>query len=408
MNNFNPEDMAQLSQIMKLQQDARNKKALMGTLGGMANALTNNQSAGNYWLGKMNKPVDNSKIFNADSVGNPMAEEAMKLKMLSGMQDTRRGNEKYQTSLDRDSGESQLSADELEAYTKAFPELGPKMSGMSANQMGKLFPGMASMREKQRDRQHKLDLQRLKNKKKTGGASSRAFNLTPEQRAFWKAKGVGDEQIQMAEAGLAGRNPLNALNQISEKDEMGTTEVKKLNDFKDSRIALEKIGNDFFGDKDLVGWIDGNLPQMFSGEKVNEFRSRIGKFNDLYRKAITGTGASEMEIKNLMANLPKSNDSEAAFVGKLKSSMNDLIDQQNQYVDLLGQGGYFTGNIEKMKPYSGFEDGETKTPIQRVKAKVKETLGTADAPKAGPKDGEERTLKDGSIFVFKNNQWTEK
>lgn len=401
--------MEKLDDLMRQQNEARNKQKMLMLMGGLAKNLTNNQSAGNYFLGRMNQAPDNSAFEKAaQMVGDPMKDEARKMAMMDAGRKRERDQlmaqredksfERSQAMMDPN---SELSKSYLDAFEKAMPGVGKQLAGMSTEQMKQMLPLIAGARDKAADRQFKLELQRLKNQKKTG--TDKTFQFSPEERKYWKSRGVTDEQINMAEAGRAGRNPLGALNAIAEKDEIGATDLKTIKDFQQSRIALEKIGDDFFGDKDLVGWWDGNIPQMMSSAKVNEFRSRIGKFNDLYRKAITGTGASEKEIANLMANLPKANDSEEAFLGKLRSSMNDLVDQQNQYLDLLDQSGQFVGNIERMAPYD-FGEGKKKqtagNPLANPKAKA--------APQ-GPKKGDTKTHPTlGIEIVFDGKNWVEK
>lgn len=197
------------------------------------------------------------------------------------------------------------------------------------------------------DRDYQLRKERLAwEKTKPTGASSRGFLLSPQQREFWKSKGISDEQMDMAESGLAGRNPLNALNQIAEKDELSTTESKVLADLSHAKNELNLVMNDYEKDDGLVGWVDGNLP-TWGNSKASAFRTRIGRFKDAYQKAITGTGAGVEEMKRLMSRLPSENSTEAEFEGKLKEAIRELNAREQTYLDTLGKSGKHTGDFQK-------------------------------------------------------------
>lgn len=124
--------------------------------------------------------------------------------------------------------------------------------------------------------------------------------------------------------------------------------------------------------KGFVGPVDAKVPDMFVGAEEAAFRSSVGRMSDAYRKAITGAGASVMELQKLESRLPNPSDNYNQFVAKAREFRKELIRNRNTYLNTLKKQG---------KNVSEFQTPETTqeelTPEERLK-KYEEMINRAN------------------------------
>ena len=208
---------------------------------------------------------------------------------------------------------------------------------------------MAGKLKLQQGQQKLQDLNiKLKEKElaRDASKSDKAFTMTEEQRQGWRNRGVSDNIIQMVEAGHGGRNPTNTLIMAAERDEPKPAEVSIINGFDESNRMLAEVVAD--AKPEFIGPIDGRLPKNLISPQQAQFRSKMGRMNAAYRRAITGLTASDQERAELMELLPTETDNFNNFIAKARALDKELNQKRTMYIQNLERGGRFVGPFKEM------------------------------------------------------------
>lgn len=122
-------------------------------------------------------------------------------------------------------------------------------------------------------------------------------------------------------------------------------QVEAFTDFDNAETDLRNVMKQLESNKSFAGPIEGRIPELFSGSDSNAFRSAVGKYKDAYRKAITGAGASEKEIKILESRLPSENDRPADFQAKAQEALKGLYQHRSNLAENLSKIGKDTSEF---------------------------------------------------------------
>lgn len=186
---------------------------------------------------------------------------------------------------------------------------------------------------------------RALNKAASDKKTKREF--TQEQKDYWvNEKGLSPTVVDMAATGMMGRNPVSTLNRLLEQDELTTKETGTVSAFNSSEQILKDI-IDITSDEKTSSWIgrlDALQPKGTLETGEADFRAKVGRFNDAYRKAITGAGASTEELKRLETRLPEISDSFSEFREKAKGLVTELSGKRDIYLKDIQKSGK---NIDK-------------------------------------------------------------
>jgi hypothetical protein len=218
----------------------------------------------------------------------------------------------------------------------------------AADAKARLLQDYEAAKRKKELEDARLVIERAKANQKP--SDSKSFYMGPEDRAYWKSRGLTDQQINMVTSGQGGRNPANTLNNMAERDELSSQQINTLKDFDESELVLNKMVEALGDNSEWTGPMDGRIPDVLVGADQVAWRSMVGRFNDLYRKAITGAGASALEIKRLETRLPQPNDTYANFKAKASQMLEELRDKKAMYIDGLEKGGQYVGNFKGSQP----------------------------------------------------------
>lgn len=103
-------------------------------------------------------------------------------------------------------------------------------------------------------------------------------------------------------------------------------ELTKLQEHDDAYMAGQELKDLVTNNPQLVGVFAGRVPlrKELEGD-YSRFQAALGRFQDVYRRAITGQGAGPSELNMLMSRLPSGTDPTSTFIGK----MDDFLKQTN-------------------------------------------------------------------------------
>lgn len=185
----------------------------------------------------------------------------------------------------------------------------------------------------------------------------RAFDMSEEEREYWESRGLDSHQLDRVSKGFGGRNPVGTLNSMAERDEPSNQQINVIRAADEADYVLNKMVDDLGDNTDWVGPIDGRVPSSWLGytERGSEqvgWRTTVGRFNDLYRLAVTGMGATLGEIKKLETRLPQEKDTYLNFKAKAKTMLVELREKRAKYLESLEKGGQFVDNFKKDSPAS--------------------------------------------------------
>lgn len=170
-------------------------------------------------------------------------------------------------------------------------------------------------------------LQDVENKRMKLAAQLRGVNpdevFSPEDRQYYNSLGIRDSELNRIAA-----SPATATYQINKLVMQRTPSERQLNKIQDLDSAVVSLGemqrdfqDDFVGPEKAFAL--QNLPEVitkrFETPEAAAWRSKVGRFFDTYRKAITGAQASLREIKFLQRNVPNIGDTPEQFKQKMKS-----------------------------------------------------------------------------------------
>lgn len=145
-------------------------------------------------------------------------------------------------------------------------------------------------------------------------------------------------------------------------------QIEAFTDLDSATSDLNNLMGSLGNNDNWVGPIDGALSDRLVGDDQVAFRSAVGKYNDAYRKAITGAGASEKEMSTLASRLPSIYDSPGAFKKKAAEALKELERKKAVLASNLTKGG---------KDVSKFVAPPSESPQASSKVRVsngKETL----------------------------------
>jgi lysozyme family protein len=112
----------------------------------------------------------------------------------------------------------------------------------------------------------------------------------------------------------------------------------------------------------FVGPVDARIPDIMTSGEEAAFRSAVGRMVDAYRKAITGAGASAMELQKLESRLPDPKDTIAQFKGKAFEFRKELVRNRTTYVNTLKKQGKDVSEFEQAA-----DQQQTLSPEERLK-----------------------------------------
>ena len=112
----------------------------------------------------------------------------------------------------------------------------------------------------------------------------------------------------------------------------------------------------------FVGPLDARIPDVMTSGENAAFRSSVGRMVDSYRKAITGAGASAMELQKLEGRLPQPTDTLEQFKAKALSFRKELVRNRNTYLRTLKKQGKDVSEWE-----TSVESEQSITPEERLK-----------------------------------------
>lgn len=154
-----------------------------------------------------------------------------------------------------------------------------------------------------------------------GDNSSEVFSQ--EDRQYYKNLGIRDSELDRIAS-----SPATATYQINKLVLQRTPSEKqmsKIQDLDNVLVTLNELGNEF--DPSYIGptkeFMLTRTPEVlskpFQDPKAAAWRSKVGRFFDTYRKAITGAQASVKELDLLRKNVPNIGDTPEQFKEKVKS-----------------------------------------------------------------------------------------
>lgn len=112
----------------------------------------------------------------------------------------------------------------------------------------------------------------------------------------------------------------------------------------------------------FVGPADARIPDIMTSGEEAAFRSAVGRMVDAYRKAITGAGASAMELQKLESRLPDPKDTLEQFKGKALEFRRELVRNRSTYVNTLKKQGKDVSEFEQ-----SVDQPQTLSPEERLK-----------------------------------------
>lgn len=98
-----------------------------------------------------------------------------------------------------------------------------------------------------------------------------------------------------------------------------------------------------------IGPIAGlDIIKSWRNPEFGNYKAKVGRYFDQYRKAITGAGAGAQEIKMLQKNMPDMQDTPELFESKLKALEDLAVKVRNNNVKRYSQMRYDLGETEMM------------------------------------------------------------
>ncbi len=135
-------------------------------------------------------------------------------------------------------------------------------------------------------------------------------------------------------------------------------QADEVQDFDKSIGTMQSVLDQLGKNSEWTGMVDGRVPDAMIGADQVNFRAELGRMVDLYRKLITGAGASNQELKKLEGRLPQPTDTYANFVSKGQGFINAVKKEREGFIKNLQARGKDTGNFAAPKGKIKVTDGK--------------------------------------------------
>ncbi len=123
-------------------------------------------------------------------------------------------------------------------------------------------------------------------------------------------------------------------------------QVAKITDLDNAMTSANDILSKFQGMRDEVGpWAGIDITKSWTNPEFGDFKAQVGRDFDLYRKAITGAGAGEKEIRMLQENRPTVKDPPDVFEKKINTIRDLMSKHRATTVSNYSKAGYDVGDL---------------------------------------------------------------
>jgi hypothetical protein len=138
--------------------------------------------------------------------------------------------------------------------------------------------------------------------------------------------------------GMIAEERLNAMKRAAKEAQMPSQkQLDEIQQFDDSINALKDIMGS--ARENYVGPLSGRTPEMLVSGDESAFRSKSGRYSDIYRKNITGAGAGDKELARLEGRLPNVTDLPENFMGKGNDILKATLAAKARYLENLSRTG---------------------------------------------------------------------
>lgn len=157
-----------------------------------------------------------------------------------------------------------------------------------------------------------------------------------------------DTKNQLAKDKLEATKLLKQQEVEKKKREGAKISDKQLTPISDVDSIIANLDNVMSLSKEkFTGPLDARLPDILTSGEEAAFRSAVGRMTDSYRKAITGAGASAMELQKLESRLPDPKDTLEQFKAKSLEFRKELVRNRNTYLNTLKKQGKDVSEFEQ-------------------------------------------------------------
>jgi len=172
-----------------------------------------------------------------------------------------------------------------------------------------------------------------------------------------------DTKNQIAKDKLEQTKLLKEQENDKKKKEAAKISDKQLTPISDVDSVIANLDNVISqANEKFVGPADARIPDIMTSGQEAAFRSAVGRMVDAYRKAITGAGASAMELQKLESRLPDTKDTLEQFKAKALEFRKELVRNRTTYVKTLKKQGKDVSEFEQ-----SVEQEEVASPEERLK-----------------------------------------
>jgi lysozyme family protein len=172
-----------------------------------------------------------------------------------------------------------------------------------------------------------------------------------------------DTKNQLAKDKLEATKLLKQQEIDKKKKEAAKISDKQLTPISDVDSIIANLDNVISQAKSkFVGPLDARIPDVMTSGEEAAFRSAVGRMTDSYRKAITGAGASAMELQKLESRLPDAKDTIEQFKAKALEFRKELVRNRTTYLTTLRKQGKDVSEFEQE-----VSEEEQLTPEERLK-----------------------------------------
>lgn len=172
-----------------------------------------------------------------------------------------------------------------------------------------------------------------------------------------------DTKNQIAKDKLEQTKLLKEQEIDKKKKEAAKISDKQLTPISDVDSVIANLDNVISqANEKFVGPADARIPDIMTSGQEAAFRSAVGRMVDAYRKAITGAGASAMELQKLESRLPDTKDTLEQFKAKALEFRKELVRNRTTYVKTLKKQGKDVSEFEQ-----SVEQEEVESPEERLK-----------------------------------------
>jgi len=157
-----------------------------------------------------------------------------------------------------------------------------------------------------------------------------------------------DTKNQLAKDKLEATKLVKQQEVEKKKREAAKISDKQLTPISDVDSIIANLDNVMSLSKEkFTGPVDARLPDILTSGEEAAFRSAVGRMTDSYRKAITGAGASAMELQKLESRLPDPKDTLEQFKAKSLEFRKELVRNRSTYLNTLKKQGKDVSEFEQ-------------------------------------------------------------